>query len=66
MWFLHMFHDRFAKATLILLCKSNQYKLENMKNEPNNTHIPYHSRLKEEATFNMIFSVTNSDCLSHY
>ena len=36
-----------------------------MKSEPNNTHIvPYHSRLKEEATLNMIFSFTNSDCLA--
>ena len=36
-----MFHRRFANAIQALLCNSNQQKLENMKNEPNNTHISY-------------------------
>ena len=32
-----MLHRRFANATQAPLCKSNWQKLENMKNEPNNT-----------------------------
>jgi hypothetical protein len=36
-----MFHHRFANTTRVMLCKYNKYKLENMKNEPNNSHIPY-------------------------
>ena len=36
-----MFQYGFDIATRVLLCKSNRWKLENMKNEPNNTHIPY-------------------------
>ena len=32
-----MFHRRFTSATWILLCQSNWQKLENMKNELNNT-----------------------------
>ena len=43
MRFLLMFanvHHRFANATYVLLGKSNREKLKNMKNEPNNTHIP--------------------------
>ena len=36
-----MLHDsRFANATQILLCKVNRRKVENMKNELFNTHIP--------------------------
>ena len=36
-----MFHCRVANVTRVLLCKSNWWKLENIKHEPNNTHIPY-------------------------
>ena len=35
------FHHRFASATQTLLCKYDMYKLENMKNKPKHTHIPY-------------------------
>ena len=38
--FSHMFRCRFANATHVLLCKSNRQKLESMKKEPNNNHIP--------------------------
>ena len=41
MWLLQMFHRRFAIVARVWLCKSNEWKLENMKNEPKNTHIPY-------------------------
>ena len=37
---LLMFHHRFAKATQIGRRKSDQQKMENKKNKPNNTHIP--------------------------
>jgi hypothetical protein len=30
-----MIHRKFDNATQVLLCKSNKYKLENMKIEPN-------------------------------
>ena len=36
-----MLHCRFAIGTQVSSCKTNQFKLENMKSEPNNTHIPY-------------------------
>ena len=36
-----MFYRKFACATQVLLCKYNRYKLENIENEPNDTHIPY-------------------------
>ena len=43
--FLLMFQHRFANATQVNAThcqgKSNWYKLENMKNAPNNTHTPY-------------------------
>ncbi len=39
--FSNKLYQRFANATQILLCNSNRNKLEIMKNEPNNTHIPY-------------------------
>jgi hypothetical protein len=38
-----MFHRRFANATHIPLRESNRQKLENMKFEPNNTHIEHAS-----------------------
>ena len=31
-----------SNATQVSLCESHWHKLENMKNEPNNTHSPYH------------------------
>ena len=34
-----MFHHRFANGTQCIICISNQWKLENTKSEPNNTHI---------------------------
>ena len=40
-----MFHRKTANATRVLLCNSNQCKFENMKNKPNNTHIPYEANL---------------------
>ena len=39
--FLQTFHHRFANATRLLLCKCDWQNVENMKHEPNNTHIPY-------------------------
>ena len=39
--FSNKLYQRFANATPILMCNSNRNKLEIMKNEPNNTHIPY-------------------------
>ena len=35
-----MIHHRFANATQALFCQSCQWKLENMKNVPNNAHVP--------------------------
>ena len=40
-----MFHRSFANATPIHRRKDNQQKMENMRNEPNNTHTPYVIRL---------------------
>jgi hypothetical protein len=40
-WFLQMFQGRFAIVARVWLCKSNEWKLLNMKNEPKNTYIPY-------------------------
>lgn len=37
--FLQMFHCIFAYATHVLLFKSNQQKMVNMKKGPNNTHV---------------------------
>ena len=34
----------------ILLCKSNHWNLANMKNEPNNTHVPYTAIKTESKT----------------
>ena len=39
-----MLHYRFATSTQVLLCKSNWSKLENLKKELNNPHIPYHTQ----------------------
>ena len=35
-----MFQYRFANAARVFLCEMNCQESENMKNEPNNTHIP--------------------------
>jgi enhancer of mRNA-decapping protein 4 len=35
-----MLHRGFDSATQISLCKSNQWKLENVEDKPNTTHIP--------------------------
>jgi hypothetical protein len=40
-WFLQMFLGRFAIVARVWLCKSNEWKLVNMKNEPKNTYILY-------------------------
>jgi hypothetical protein len=40
-FFLQMFRRGFANATHALLCKSLWQKLENMKIEPNDTHLPW-------------------------
>ena len=37
--FVQMFHCRFANATRVFLCRSNWWKLENMRKEPHNTYI---------------------------
>ena len=34
-----MLHHRFVDVTKVSVCKSIRQNLENMKNEPNNTHI---------------------------
>ena len=44
--FFIMFYCRFANSKWDLLCKSNWYKLLNMKNDPKTTHIPY--KVKKE------------------
>ena len=36
-----MLHHRFANVIKVSLCKTNKWKLENMKNKPNNTYIAY-------------------------
>lgn len=51
-----MLHHRFANATqAVWLCKSNRQKLENMKNEENNTRIPcgssmWHRKWRDDRT----------------
>jgi hypothetical protein len=42
---MSMFHHSFANATPIHRRKDNQQKMENMINEPNNTHTSYVIRL---------------------
>jgi hypothetical protein len=36
-WFWLMCHHRFANATQVWRCKSDQYEMEKMKNKPNHT-----------------------------
>jgi hypothetical protein len=43
--FVVVFIVDFANATRVLMCQSNRGKLESMKNEPNNTHLPYMTTL---------------------
>ena len=51
--FLQMFHHRFANVAWVLSCKSNEQKLENIKNDPNNnshTLDPLQSLRDEDTT----------------
>ena len=38
---LFMLHRKFSITTEVPLCRSNQYKLENMKKKPIHTHTSY-------------------------
>ena len=55
-----MFHCKVANATWILLCKYSRWKLENMNNEPKNTHISYvQTRLVEFHSWILINDTPN-------
>lgn len=51
-----MLHSRFANEAQVLVCELNRVKLENMKNQPNNTYIPY----KWPVSFQQLLDTTRN------